>query len=253
MKTSTSKKTGTAVYETADYDLFSLIPSNRPIYENHLKALTRRISKNNKLAMNPIRVSPEGKVLDGQHRLKVAEALGVSIYYYFDDTHTDIIEIAQENYTTRRWTLYDVLNHYCELGRESYLALRDFMQHHPWITASVALAVCDGKQANSHMKGKSKDRFVEGEYEIKDMSFGCAFASAVGDFMQHYDFADHKPFQTAVSYLLQHPQYDHERMMRQVEQYGSMVVKSVDKTSYLRQMEALYNHRLHEKNRSRFF
>ena len=241
------------VFETIEHDLFSLIPSNRPIYPVHLKRLKKLISENNKLEQNPIRVTPDGEVLDGQHRLRAAKELGVPIFYYIDETETSIPDIAMENWAVRRWSKRDHLNYWCEQGREHYLALRDFVDKHDWMSISVAVAVCRGKQSNSYLGGAGREDFAMGRYKITDMRFACRFASAISDFITITDVAKHKPFQTAVSYLLKRTDYDHERMLEQVERYEGRVRKVVDKNEYLRQFETIYNLHAREKSRVRFF
>ena len=253
METSTSTPTGVTIYRTRQYDLFTLIPSNRPIYSNALNRLVHAIKIRNKLAQNPIRVTPDGEVLDGQHRLRAAEMLELEIYYYIDNSDTEIMDIALENYAVRRWTHEDVLNYWCEHGMEPYLAMRDFIKHHPWVTISVAIAIMHGKQSNSYIKGQKREDFILGKYEITDMSFACRFANAIGDFMNVIDFATHKPFMASISYLLKLPAYDHERMMIQVDRAGHLLARRVNKTEYLRDLEKIYNHYAKEGNRARFF
>ena len=53
------------ISKTKDYGLFELIPCNRPINDNHLKNLTEAIQVNNQLREHPIRVRPNGMILDG--------------------------------------------------------------------------------------------------------------------------------------------------------------------------------------------
>jgi hypothetical protein len=248
-----TKTTEVVVYKTIQYDLFSLIPSNRPIYPVHLKRLKKLIAENNKLEQNPIRVTPSGKVLDGQHRLRAAEELSTPIFYFIDESKTSIPDIAMENWAVRRWSKRDHLNYWCEHGKEHYLALRDFLDKHDWMTISVAVAVCRGKQSNTYLGGAGREDFAMGRYRITDMSFGCKFAKAMGDFVAVTDVAKHKPFQTAISYLLMRKDYDHERMLLQLDKFGGKIKKVVDKIEYLRQLETIYNYRSREDNRVRFF
>jgi hypothetical protein len=253
MEQGTSTPTDVTVYKTTDYALFSLIPANRPIYQIHLNKLVLAIKTRNKLAQNPIRVSSDGEILDGQHRLAAAQILNVPIYYYIDHSDTDVTDIALENYTVRKWTLEDIMNYWCEQGAEEYIAMRDFRAHRPWISMSVAIAVLQGRKSNSYIKGKNREEFVLGQFKITDMTYAMKFANAISDFMEVIDFATHKPFMAAISYLLRHPEYDHERLIQKMERGGITFTKQVSQMDYLREIEGAYNHYSKKATRIRFF
>ena len=241
------------IFETKDYGLFELIPCNRQINHNHLRNLTEAIQVNNQLREHPIRVRPNGMILDGQHRLLAAKELGVTLYYYIDENKTDVMDIADEAAVRRTWTLNDSLYTYVQLGLPHYMALQEFMDKHPWITVSVAVAICQGKRSNSFLKGENRRAFRRGEYKITDMRFAIQFACAIGDFMEYVEFAKHKRFMQTISYLLRHPAYDHNRMMAQMERAGHQLTRQFTKNDYLRVMEKIYNYRKTEKFRERFF
>lgn len=252
MKVRGSRPTGTEIYETKDYEVFTLIESNRPIYPAHLRRLVSAIKHNNKLQQNPIRVSPDGEVLDGQHRLEAAKELNLPIFYYIDDSDTDVTDIVAENWTVKRWTLNDVINFWCANGKESFIKLREFLEKHPWMTAPVAVAVLQGRKSNSYINGRNRERFIMGEFEITDWQYATRFANAIGDFMKLIDFANDRKFMAAISYLLRLPDYDHERMIEQMERYGTDMERQVSQTEYLRTLEEVYN-KYSRLGRTRFF
>ena len=66
---------------TTVFSIFS--PLNRPIDPRHLAEAGCSDQEKNLLRDNPIAVDHNGCVVDGQHRLKAAEQLGVPIYYQF--------------------------------------------------------------------------------------------------------------------------------------------------------------------------
>jgi hypothetical protein len=67
----------TTIYCTDDLSVFRLDPANRPVLRSALERLQRHISRHNLLADNPILVTPDLLVLDGQKRL-LAAGVGVS-------------------------------------------------------------------------------------------------------------------------------------------------------------------------------
>ncbi len=252
MRWDKSEPISTEIFQTTEYDLFGLIPCNRPIYPQHLKRLISAIESNNMLRQHPIRVRPNGMVLDGQHRLMAAQELGIPIYYYIDEDKTDLKDIALESAIRRTWSNADIMNLWVGLKYPHYLTLQGFIDKHPWMTISVAIAVCQGRQSNSYIKGKNREDFIAGKYKITDMAYATKFAAAIGDYMEYINFGKHKKFMQTVSYLIRHPDYDHVRMMAQMDRAGHLLTKQFTKNDYLRAVEKVYNYR-RTKKRVRFF
>ena len=60
--------------------MFKRVEGNRPINERYVTELKKEIERKNLLHVNPILVSDDYTVIDGQHRLAIAQDLGVPIY-----------------------------------------------------------------------------------------------------------------------------------------------------------------------------
>lgn len=67
--------------ETKNYNIFKLVKGNREINETHVKTLMEEISKMNLLHIQPILVTKDMEVIDGQHRLEAARRLGIPVCY----------------------------------------------------------------------------------------------------------------------------------------------------------------------------
>lgn len=123
--------------KTKDYSIFKKHESNRPIDPNNLKKIKFSLQSNNLMELKPILVDAEMRVIDGQHRLKACEALGLEVFYQVSKTatHADIISIcaAQKN-----WSTDDYINYYSSLGNEDYLKISLFCKKRN-ITASELL------------------------------------------------------------------------------------------------------------------
>lgn len=77
------------VQSTKDYSQFKILTGNRPIKISHLKKLKSSIERNNHLNLHPIIVNENKEVIDGQHRLRSAQELGVEIYFIQSDKVQD--------------------------------------------------------------------------------------------------------------------------------------------------------------------
>src|SRR5690606_27164974 len=69
------------ILQTTNYGMFKFDPLNRAIRQDKLDRLYDAVQTKNLLHLFPIVVSRNFVVMDGQHRLKTAEAHGVPIYY----------------------------------------------------------------------------------------------------------------------------------------------------------------------------
>ena len=77
------------VQRTKEYNIFNLLPGNRPVDKYHIKKLKNSIEKNNHLNLHPIIVNQNFEVIDGQHRLEVAKQLNIDIFYIKSDVIND--------------------------------------------------------------------------------------------------------------------------------------------------------------------
>lgn len=74
------------IQKTLNYSIFKKLSGNRPLDGSHLKKLKTSIKNDNQLSLHPIIVNNLFEIIDGQHRLKSAEDLGVEIYYIVSDS-----------------------------------------------------------------------------------------------------------------------------------------------------------------------
>ena len=107
------------VLETTDYGMFKRVEGNRPINERYVTELKKEIERKNLLHVNPILVSDDYTVIDGQHRLAIAQDLGVPIYYIKVE-QLGLDEIRTLNKRKKIWSLLDCAYSYAEQGLEPY-------------------------------------------------------------------------------------------------------------------------------------
>jgi hypothetical protein len=118
--------------KTIKYSQFKFIRGNREIKEHHVLAVKAWIESRNLLEYRPILVNEKMEVIDGQHRLKAAERLGVPIFYTIQKGATGQDVIAY-NTGNLKWTREDSLNYFLKEGNENYIAFFNFMNKHKLI------------------------------------------------------------------------------------------------------------------------
>jgi len=96
------------ILSTKEYSIFKFYPNNRPISSANLHRLIKSIEEKNLTHINPIICSEEMVVIDGQHRLKACEQLGVPVHYIVTNEDTanaiELLNAAQE-----KWKLGDFM------------------------------------------------------------------------------------------------------------------------------------------------
>src|SRR5437868_13330592 len=96
--------------QTTDYEKFVFRKDNRAkICKEHVDRLIKSIKITNLLQWRPIEVNSAMEVLDGQHRLLAAKALGVPIYYKVIDNATPESIILMNVH--KNWGMGDYLNY----------------------------------------------------------------------------------------------------------------------------------------------
>ncbi len=115
------------ILKTVNYDMFVFRSDNRQkgVDDNHVQCLIDSIKSNNMLELRPIQVNSKMEIIDGQHRVKAAKALGLEIFYTVtpDANPLDIISLNIQ----KPWQFGDFLNFYIENDYPEYKKLQQFM------------------------------------------------------------------------------------------------------------------------------
>src|SRR5271157_1856303 len=127
-----SKDGGTSlreIYRTTNYGMFHPFKENRDIDPVHLRRMQKSLREKNLLAAFPILVDKDFYVLDGQHRLKAAEALGMAVFFSIAAVSTKN-DIPRINGNSKNWNPMDYLAMYCKMKQVDYIKFREFMVSH---------------------------------------------------------------------------------------------------------------------------
>lgn len=153
------------IKKTRDYSMFKFRNDNREggVKQDHLEELKASIRINNLLDMCPILVNGKMEVINGQHRLRAAQDLGLEIYYEMNND-LNPIDIVLMN-TSKQWQLNDFSNFYVTNHYPEYLKLSDFIKKHG-IGLKIVLQITMGAT-----REKIHD-FKHGKYIFTEESFG---------------------------------------------------------------------------------
>src|SRR5579872_6499560 len=145
------------IYQTTNYSQFTITRKNRPIAG---KRIIDSIKKKNLLPEKPILVTSNLVVLDGQHRLKAAEALQLPIFFQIARKNVTDEDLAILN-VQKSWELLNYINLFWDKN-ENYA----FIQH---ILDTYGLNAYVSFVINSAGSGNDiKASFKDGEYKLKE-------------------------------------------------------------------------------------
>ena len=99
------------VHSTDDYDKFQTYSCNRITSPDHVNKLYSDPSFPEKFPSSPIVVNSKFYVIDGQHRLKAAQKLGIPVYYLIDK-NADEKDIKMRNQQMKNWSITDIIHYY---------------------------------------------------------------------------------------------------------------------------------------------
>jgi len=233
------------VFVADDLDIFTSLTGNRDIDPYHLSRLQDSIARNNLLHSQPIVVSGELQVLDGQHRLEAARNLGLSIYFIIVDD-VDLTEVQIINQNTQDWKPTDFAKAYTTMGYDEYRTYLDFRAQYGF-NHRDAMRLLGGYSQG----GNANKRFKSGGFQVESLEQAREWGDRIVEIGQFYRGFKRRGFIPAVLTMFEHEDYDHEKFMEKLEAQSTKLVDCVNKDDYIRLLEDIYNWSM--KNKLRFY
>ena len=231
------KKVKTEKFETKDYDKFKFIASNRMLNAQHILNIMEEIQRNDLREENPIKVSKEFEILEGQHTFQACKELGLSVFYQFSDM--SISDIGAFNSVQKSWSYKDTLNHYCVEEFEDYQILYDISQKYPY-PISTLIILLSGENSKAILKA-----FKQGRFKIQQSIANIMkILDKINDFKQFDEMIyRNKTFLLVYVDLLTHPKFKHKQMVHKTSLVPEKFVKQTNKMDYIRMLEEIYNYK----------
>lgn len=242
---------------TKDFDRFVLMRGNRKVVEKHVQSLMRRMQEQGNLTTHfPIIVNERMEVIDGQHRLEALRRLsesntknpeGETVWtpFYRIETGLSVEAVRDINNGHRNWTWQDYLTSYISEDKEQYERFKNLIDHFKLSFSTILYYVC------GEDKGRTR-AFKEGDLMIRDHQRAFQLLKwyrEIVDVSSH----DNQTFSIVLHQVMQHPEYDHKRMVRKMGLYHTVLKKFVTRPDYLRAIEDIYNRGQSEETKVRLF
>ncbi len=212
---------------TRDYSKFIILVENRDVID--IPNLRRSMKKYGWIDSFPLTCDGDYKVLDGQHRLKIAKELDLPVFYCInnkiDKYDIPLIQCG------RNWTLQDFLKTYAIRGYTHYVAVQQALK---FGNMSIGLFIrCFGVMK----KGKTPTKaFKEGVVNLSTYNFGYIdeqinrlneIKACVYKIRQYMNLAGNIPIKSTTalfSFISSYENYDHQRFMHALDAYPDVIV-----------------------------
>lgn len=227
---------------TKEYYSFRTRKDNRPIKESHILALKRNILISNDLHLNPIVVTEDMQVIDGQHRLIAASQLGVPIYYLVDRNFKPKKMITL-NKVQLRWSIDNYLNYYIANGTDYYKEVGEVAERYGLTLTCVLLWLFDGRETIQRFKeGKFCKKITE--KDIENLNYLEMFKNFTKDrCSNHTSIFKHKALHKALNLLFRCNYFDTESFFRKLNIAPHRFTRRAVWTEYLTDIIEIYNYK----------
>jgi hypothetical protein len=260
-------QTGTKIYETTSYDVFSFVCGNRDLNQNKVNQLAGEIKQNGLLM--PIMVNGKYQVIDGQHRLMACKKIKVPVQYFIRE-NASVETAANVNMAGSNWTQKDWINKYADQGLSDYVILKD------WVEKCAAYSIRQGdairiaqntaRQSNYSMysdgvirmnvsssklpKGVEKLYSVGndvriGKWQTGDMDLANYLLTVAVSFNE-FPFYCKSAFITALIRVCRIPEFKPEELLSQARRNRKLFTHQSTSDDFIDMIDVVYNKRKHQ-------
>lgn len=251
------------VYQTNNYNQFNILVGNRPVSKLHVRRLKKSFEK--RYLMSPIIVNEKFDIIDGQHRFCAAKELGYPVNYIVVEGY-GLEEVKSLNTNNSNWKKRDYLDAYVDLGYESYIKFKKFMNTYE----DFGIGSCEVLLSNTVNAGQNNRRdkslksqtnkegtyalrtFQEGELEIKDYDLACENAEKIMMIKPYYIGYSRTVFVRVMIGLFNHENYEHRKLLDRLKSNPTAMQHCTNITQYKLMIEEIYNFRSRNKVSLRF-
>ena len=245
-----SKQIAKVLYEK-NYTKFTLFDNNRDINDTHVAELMSSMRKSGQLM--PVVVTPDKEVIDGQHRLKACEKLGIPVSYVVNSMG-NYKQIAVMNNTQKGWKNRDFLKHFSHSNHHNsaeYRKVAKFLDDYGLpFTVSIALlssrSVAMGRGNNTG----PLPSFRDGTFKIDDLEEAKQTASRL---VKLKSFVPHLvkivKFSVAFIKISKLENFNLKTCYSQIEKNSNKFDKCLNQEDWNEAMVRAYNYKLVTKGK----
>lgn len=224
---------------TKNYRMFKLSDDNRPLNLAKHRRLQASMQENGFFPWMPV-ICVRGKagsleVRDGQHRLAIAETLGMEVYWV--EVAQDF-DIAQFNSTAVIWVVRDYAEKYAKNGKQAYVALLEFADRHG-IGVSISAMLLGGTITFANIA----KAFHAGDFKIKEQPLAETVAELYVAFFKADKRLKNQRLLEAIIASARVPLFNAKRLLKNMLACNDKLKQYASRDGYLDMLEEIYNYR----------
>jgi len=245
-----SKQITQVKYEK-NYTKFTLFDNNRDINETHVEELIASMRKSGQLM--PVVVTPDKEVIDGQHRLKACEKLGIPVSYVVN-VGGNSKQIAVMNNTQKGWKNRDFLKHFSHNSHSNsseYKKIEKFFEEYKLpFTVGIALLSDYSVGFNAASDRGPMPSFRDGSFKIDNLDKAKLIASRLIKLKSFVpNLVKIVKFSVAFVKISQLENFDLKTCYAQLEKNSNKFDKCLNQEDWNEAMVAAYNYKLVTKGK----
>jgi hypothetical protein len=222
---------------TKDYRLFGRSDENRPLNVRKHRKLEISMKKYGFLPCFPIVCyrDKNGKLVvkDGQHRLALAETLGLPVAWTEEVVDFDVATI---NCAGEKWQLKDYAQTYSKNGLLQYQEGLEFAEEYG-LSVGIAFALLAGTTTFSNIEAA----YVTGKFQIKDRPWAEAVAFVFSRMVAISPSLRKSTFVEACMAITRVEEFDARRLIQNAERCREKLVAFSTREAFLDMLETVYN------------
>lgn len=230
---------------TKDYSIFHACKENRPPNLKRHKKLQASMEKYGFLKSFPIVCTRDAKgrliVKDGQHRLLIAQSLGIPVWWIEEEVEFDIAEI---NCASKGWVLRDYAERFKLQGNKHYIEGLEFAEDFG-IPLGMAFALLGGTVCFTNVEPE----FVAGEFKVKDRQWAYAVASMYEPLVEMVPSIKGRVFLLACMAVCRVEGFEVPRMIAGAKNDLGLLKPFAHRDEFIAALEELYNWKRALRNR----
>jgi hypothetical protein len=217
---------------------------NRPVNEARVAAFMKQFQEGHFYMKEfPGVVDSNFCILDGQHRFEACKRMGLPFYFHFSDTLT--IENVTNVQLNAGWKLKDYLHSFVQQKNMNYIILHRFVERYKFGVSVACMLLAQNAQ------GLTRNGYYAGNFKVKFEEKAHNQSAMIAELAELTGTKGEAFVRTLVNMMI-NEQYDHKRMVKQLKKYAFMFKRMYKQEDQARNLEEIYNYRIHSENKVRF-
>ena len=248
------------VYKTNDLSIFKEISGNRVPNPQHIKRLKTSILQNGMLC-NPILVNENYKVIDGQHRLLASKEANSFIYFIILNGY-NLNQVHTLNLNQKNWTKKDFMDGYADMGIESYIKLREFIQINTDYNFTDCISLCSNVSGNNNTTAQlnrlvnpelsNMNIFEDGTWKGRDFELAQEWSEKIRLIKPYYLGYNKSIFVKTMITLFKNENFDYSEFMHKIRLQPKALVDCANVEQQKLLIEEIYNYKSRNKINLRY-